>query len=365
MPTCAGSKQNNVRGLGYDRPLAKGNSSVASTRMAAASDLMAAGGQLGMPRLDGVPLQFQFSAGDRASIALARTLLELDLASPDDWEVANHDPAAYVLASLDRLIAAHGGDSLKRRFDLCAALTSCLDECSERNETNPDGSRLYLTVDPERCGFLILNPTVKLLEEANPRLPATFYGLFAGALNKWIRVYDYHEAEERVSMWREWMEGEPDAEQYEIPDVEQCIPACMRQRPLSRQKLRAVTCKVEGREVRDLLKAVLELVDISDRAARPGLTDEMREELCDTNPPLPSLLAVFAESDAIEACYDDEGQTALEVMPEPSVIIPLNAHEPRSVRQAFHSFGVVCDTLAAASRIIDRMPGNERWVIQG
>ena len=364
MPRLAGSKQNYVRGFGYSRAVAKGHSPVASPRMAAASDLMAAGGQLAMPRLDGVPLQFRFSAGDRASIALARTLLGLDLASPDDWELANHDPGTYVLVTLDRLIAAHGGDSIKRRFDLCATLTSCLDGYSERNEANPDGSRLYLTVDPDRSGFLILSPTVKVLEEANPRLPATFYGLFASALNKWVRLYDYRDAQERVSMWREWMEGEGDSEQYELPDVEKCIPACMEQRPLSRQRLRAVSAKGEGREVRDLLKAVIELADISDGAARPELTDEMREELCDTNPPLPSLLAVFAENDAIEACYDDEAQTALEVTPEPSVLIPLNAHDPQSVGQAFHTFGVVCDTLAATSRIIDQMPGNERWVIQ-
>jgi hypothetical protein len=364
MRRLAESKQNCVRSFGYDGALAKGNSPVAPTRMAAASDLMATGGQLAVPCLDGVPLRFEFSAGDRASIALARTMLELDLASPDDWEVANHDPGAYVLVTLDRLIAAHGGDSIKRRFDLSATLTSCLDEYSERNEANPDGSRLYLTVDPDRCGYLILNPTVKLLEEANPRLPATFYRLFAGALNKWVRVFDYHEGQERVTMWREWTEGEPDADEYELPDVEKCIPACMRQRPLSRQTLRGLRAKVKGREVRDLLKAVLELVDVSDRAARPELTHEMREELCDTNPPLPSLLAVFAENDAIEACYDDEGQTALEVTPEPSVIIPLNAHEPQSVFEAFHTFGVLCDTLAAASRIIDQMPGNERWVIQ-
>ena len=199
MRRLAESKQNYVLSFGCDRPLAKGNSPIASTRMAPASDLMAIGGQLAMPRLDGVALQFRFSAGDRASIALARTLLGLDLASPDDWELANHDPGTYVLVTLDRLIAAHGGDSIKRRFDLCATLTSCLDGYSERNEANPDGSRLYLTVDPDRSGFLILNPTVKVLEEANPRLPATFYALFAGALNKWIRVYDYHEAQERVA----------------------------------------------------------------------------------------------------------------------------------------------------------------------
>jgi len=319
---------------------------------------MARGGQLAIPSLDGVSLHHRFSAGNRASIVLAQTLLELDLAAPEDWEVANRDPGAYVLVTLDRWIAAHGGSSIKRRFDLYVTLTSSLDEYGERNEDNPDGGRLYLTIDPSRSGFVILNPTLKLLEEANPRLPATFYGLFAGALNRWVRLYDYQEAQERVTMWREWMEGEADAEQYEIPDVEGCIPGCLRQRPLSRQRLQEVRAHVEGRKAQSLLKAVVELSTISQGAIRPELTDEMREELCDTNPPLPSLLAVFLEGDAIEACFDDEGQTALEVTPEPSVIIPLNAHQPESVRQAFDTLGVVCETLAAASRTIDRMPGN-------
>ena len=56
-------------------------------------------------------------------------------------------------------------------------------------------------------------------------------------------------------------------------------------------------------KVGTLVDAVLDLVKISERAARPELTDEMREELCDTNPPLPSLLMVFAESDSVESCF--------------------------------------------------------------
>ncbi len=344
MPRLSSCHRAFARGAGRDGAVAKGNCPGTSAGVAAAPDLMARGGQLAIPSLDGVPLQHRFSAGDRASIALARTLLELDLAAPEDWEVANRDPGAYVLVTLDRRIAAHGGSSIKRRFDLYVTL--------------------YLTIDQSRSGFVILNPTLKLLEEANPRLPATFYGLFAGALNRWVRLYDYQEAQERVTMWREWMEGEADAEQYEIPDVEGCIPGCLRQRPLSRQRLQEVRAQVEGREAQSLLKAVVELSAISQGATRPELTDEMREELCDTNPPLPSLLAVFLEGDAIEACFDDEGQTALEVTPEPSVIIPLNAHQPESVRQAFDTLGVVCETLAAASRAIDRMPGNEGWVIE-
>src|SRR6202035_1250147 len=105
--------------------------------------------------------------------------------------------------------------------------------------------------------------------------------------------------------------------------------------------------KLKGREVEDLLDASVELARVSALAERPEVTNEMREELCDTNPPLPSLLAVFAAGDLIEGSFDEESQTMLEVTPEPSVIIPLNALDPKTVQSAFLAFGALCDTLAA------------------
>ena len=65
-----------------------------------------------------------------------------------------------------------------------------------------------------------------------------------GSLNRWVRVYDYQDAEERVDMLREWYEGEENPEQYEVPDIEGCTPKCLREPPLS---LRGV----EGTEPED------------------------------------------------------------------------------------------------------------------
>ena len=53
----------------------------------------------------------------------------------------------------------------------------------------------------------------------------------------------------------------------------------------------------------------------------------------------------------------------LEVTPEPNLIIPLHPADSETVRDAFHVFGVACETIAAASRLIDLMPGNDKWVI--
>jgi len=125
-----------------------------------------------------------------------------------------------------------------------------------------------------------------------------------------------------------------------------------------------VRAQLGPRQAGLLIDAVLDLAKISRQAKRPELTEQMREQLGDTNPPLPSLLTVFVEGDAVEGSFDEESQTMMEATPEPSVILPFNAHQPESVRQAFRTFGVICDTLAAASRVIDLMPGSERWVIQ-
>ena len=179
-----------------------------------------------------MPVDHSLCAGDEPAVALAKTLLKLDIAVPEDWEKAKHDPTAYIGLTLARWIARHGVEAIKRRFDLTAAITSLLDEYTDRDPENPN--LLYLTVDAGSAGYVVLSSTLELLEKAHPRLPATFFHLFTGALNKWIRVYDYRDAEERVAMMREWIEGEPDEDQYEIPDVGGCIPASMKRRPLGR-----------------------------------------------------------------------------------------------------------------------------------
>ncbi|HLY62535.1 MAG TPA: hypothetical protein VKV95_17475 [Terriglobia bacterium] len=354
---CAGN------GSGRNQPTAKRKAALASTRVAAA-DLMGVGDQLAIPRLDGVPLEHRFSAGELASITLAQTLLELDIAIAEDWVAAGHDPRAYILKTLDCWIAAHGGESIKRRFDLYVTLTDCLDGYVEGNEDNPDGSRLYLTIDADKAGYVVFKPTLELLDQTHPRAPATFFQLFAGALNNWVRVYDYRDAQDRVATLCDWIEGEEDQDQYEIPNVEGSIPPYMNRRQIGRRGLRKVAYQAKKKQVRAILTALLELSEISDQAKRPELTDEMREELCDTNPALPSLLAVFAQNDAIEGCFDEEAQNMMEVTPEPSVIIPLNALDRESVLYAFRTLGVVCETLAAASKLIDIMPGNEQGVIK-
>ncbi len=69
-----------------------------------------------------------------------------------------------------------------------------MDEYAEGGERDPDGRKLYLVLHPDSAAYVVAGPTLELLKWEHPRLPATFYHLFTGALNKWVRVYDYRDA---------------------------------------------------------------------------------------------------------------------------------------------------------------------------
>jgi hypothetical protein len=64
-----------------------------------------------------------------------------------------------------------------------------------------------------------------------------------------------------------------------------------------------------------LVEAVLNLERVSVQAKRPDLGDDIGQQLSDCNPPLPSLLAFFAEGDSVAAALDEEAQGMLEVIP--------------------------------------------------
>lgn len=340
--------------------LARREAPLATGRSPAADLLMAPSCQVVLPTLDKIPAEPRFLADDWEAIALAKILVKSDIAVVEDWGRSGRDATKYLSLTLQRWARDHGGSSIERRFDLEITLSDRLVDYS--NERGPEGT-LYLIVDPDGAAFVLLNPALELLAKMDPRLPATFLSHFVGSLNRWVRVYDYRDAEERVEMLREWYEGDDYPEQYEVPDIEGCTPKCLKDRPLGLRALKGLAQTVRNEDVTALIRGLLELCRISKQAKRPEFTEDMGEQLMDSNPPLPCLLAAFSSGDAVVGCFDDEAQTAMETTPQPNLIIPLNLSDPTNVQQGFRTLGVACETLAAASRLIDLMPGNNEGVI--
>ena len=221
-------------GLGFAResnravlPLARRQAPSGTWRSPAANLLIAPPCELVLPRLDEVPHEHRFLADDREVLALAEILVRSNIATAEDWEESGRDATRFLSLTLQRWMREHGAAAIDRRFDLDLTLSDRLVDYSDQR--GPEGT-LYLILDPDGAAFVLLKPTLELLETVHPRLPSTFFMHFAGSLNRWVRVYDYHDAEERVDMLREWYEGEEDREQYEVPDIEGCTPKCLKER---------------------------------------------------------------------------------------------------------------------------------------
>src|SRR5207244_12017588 len=145
----------------------------------------------------------------------------LGLAEASAWEDAKHSPTGYVRAALKRWLVSHGGEQVRENFALNATVSGSPDLYS-----GADGRRelLYLMVDPDSAGYMLLGPTLEMLEVIHPRLPASLYHLLVGAIQRWVRVYDFRDAQYRVEMLRDWVEGASDPEKEELPEVAGGMP---------------------------------------------------------------------------------------------------------------------------------------------
>lgn len=278
---------------------ARRGSDLTTTRLAAA-DLMGRSSRAVLPGLQGTPTEYRVAAEDDRTVLLAKTLTTLGFAEPQDWQGAERSASHYVLATLKRWIADHGGDVIRREFALYATISSTPDTYpGESMRTN----LLYLMVNPDSAGYVVMGPALELLNDVNPRLPTAFYRLFVDAVRRWARVYDFEDALDRVEMLREWLEGEPDPEEYELPDVKGCIPKYMNEKPLEVETVRQIAHRATGERISQILTAALDL-DRASKKAQPGeIGEETREAFTDSNPPLPALLVSFKHHDAVAGCF--------------------------------------------------------------
>jgi hypothetical protein len=322
--------------------------------------LIAPGRSLSVPRLDQVGLRHSSFGSDAAAARFATVLIQLGIGSPSDWTARGREPAKFLRRTLDRFVKSHAEPAIDGAFELSVTLSTAPHEWCE-TEDEPDGSQMFIYMEAASCGFVNLGPALTLCEKEDPRLPVTFARLFLRGLGRLFRIYDDRDAEEHLSL----LEGSYDPEEERealaaLPDRKNVLPACMNRRPLGRRALKAILARMAPRSrVLRLLQATLELDRISRRVRLPEIPEPVREMFCDCNPPVPILLSIYQQGDAIETCFDDESQSMLEQSPEPWPLIPFNGTDPKSTKQAFGCLSGALETLAAARRVLELVPGWE------
>src|SRR5579863_4607734 len=320
--------------------------------------LIAPGPSLGIPRLDHVSLRHSSFGSDAAAARFSTTLIELGIGNPSDWSGCGQEPAKFLRRTLDRFVEGRAEARIDGAFELSVTLSTEPREWCE-TEDEPDGSRMFLYMEAASCGFVNLGPALALCEKEHPQLPVTFARMFLHGLGRLFRVYDDRDAEQRLEMLEADYETETDQEgRPPLPDRSKLLPSCMKQRPLGRRALGTMLERLApGKPVSRLLKSTLELDRLARRVRFPEIPETVQDSFCDCNPPVPILLAIYQQGDAIEACFDEESQLMLEATPEPWPFIPFDGTDLKSTKRAFECLRGALDALGAARAVLDSVPG--------
>ena len=324
------------------------------------------------PKLKGIRSRYCTRWHEGPAAVLGMSLLRLGICRPNDWSGSAVD---FVERGFRRFCSQNRAGEAKRVWVGDLRITDRLFELTEQERNQVEAARegatdhLYLVGDYEAAASIPIGATLARLEAEHPLLPAAFYVVLTTNLYKWMRVYDYLDAQEHAEMWMEDLSAEEsEVSVYRKVDTE--IPACIKARAktLKYRRARNLLGEIQPRTGvgRELIRHLLEMDAHGQGHAHawPGHISESNvpgidDWLMDAENSRPGCLITWYENDAINACFDEEAQHMGENGPcQPNVALPIRLDKSTKdlddrVRRVFDYAGAMLRSLASAARIVE------------
>jgi hypothetical protein len=243
----------------------------------------------------------------------------MGLGRPDLWSECGEEPLAFARRSIVNRIGTNTIELLERIVEYHLEVSDVVGADSAGLSTG----QLAITIDCSGCGFLRIGPALRALESEEEGLGAAFYWTLIRSLYRVMRIYDHSDAQAYEENLIEYAQEDDPAnrDQYEFPEVEKALPECIRrslkhaseQWRLDDRRLLRRHRKGRYRNWIGHVETIAKLSRVRARSFEPADYDGYYD-----GPPLPTLLIVFEEHDAIAACFDEESQHMLEGSAEPA-----------------------------------------------
>lgn len=292
---------------------------------------------LALPVLDSVQTAYCHELRGDLLYDLCAALVREGLAGPELWRRSEGSSIVFAERAIVERIGEKSCNFLKDNVEYHLSVS----DVAERDgyDVLLGKGRLAVTIECAGAGYFKIGPAIAALEAEADGLGAAFYWTLTCALCRVMRIYNHDDAFQYEERMREYAEDDVEnAEQYEFPDVEKALPECIR-RTLKcddHRRYRRNARRLLSEHRKGQFATWIEHIEKIERLARLRMpTDScFREEGGYDSIPLPCLIVAFHEHDAIEACFDEEGNYMLEGSSEPTVGVLFSPGNPDEVGNA-------------------------------
>jgi hypothetical protein len=318
-----------------------------------------------LPSISQIPTSYTHTKGADSTLALARSLVKLDIGSRELWERHNGNFSLFIRSSLNQWLQDIGASQLRDSVEIDLAIVDDLQGVGPKEK----GNLFILLETSDGCGFLRIAKALELLEKEHAGLGRAFYIVLTLTMNSWVDSFDVRNAEYFVERWKESVEmdieGEESFEDYcraneiKFPDIAAATPACAKDISLyneSRRLNRSIDLlkKHRGGKYAEWIEPVLTMVAL--RQPKRGLDHQDIDGVWDDGP-LPNWIVAFEAHDPITQAFDDESQSMNEATHAPSWIDsfdPTDANEVKKVLNYVQSFVMVNQQIVKLAKCFEK-----------